>query len=150
MIIALGGKAGSGKDTLAAMLQEMAAPGDVELVSFASGPKDCCEILFGWNLEKDESGRRLLQRFGTECARYYDQNCWIRLTSFGMIENGYIEARAIFKNLQSSINSSASLDDVTSAEMSRYLTEVARLAMALYIKRGTHDNRSGGAETLTS
>ena len=64
------GQAGAGKSTVAAKLRLFAAASGVDLgiVPFAKPLKDFARKL-GWNGEKDERGRRLLQLLGTEVGR---------------------------------------------------------------------------------
>ncbi len=50
-------------------------------VHFASGVKEIAKECFGWDGEKDEKGRRLLQRIGTDCGRMYNPNIWVEKTA---------------------------------------------------------------------
>lgn len=66
------GFAGAGKDTAALALIQRGW----RRKAFADRLKDLA-IHFGWNGEKDEKGRRLLQDLGM-AARAYDSEFWIR------------------------------------------------------------------------
>lgn len=91
MIIGLGYKAGSGKDTVAAHLMQHRIP--IYPTSFAKPLKEACEILFGLNERqlhgslKDEmdpywgmTPRKILQRVGTECFRNsFGDDIWIKI-----------------------------------------------------------------------
>lgn len=71
-IILISGKAGHGKDSLAKMLSnQLEELGyKVSIDHFARYLKDMCKIYAGWNGEKDEYGRKLLQEIGTDIIRY--------------------------------------------------------------------------------
>lgn len=72
MIIAVMGKAGSGKDEFAKILGELIP---VRRYAFADKLKFVATSL-GWNGEKDEKGRKLLQDLG-QCFRAYNKNTWV-------------------------------------------------------------------------
>lgn len=65
-IYGITGRAGSGKSTFAKFLASQVR--DSYIVPFAKPVKDFASAM-GWNGEKDEKGRRLLQLIGTECGR---------------------------------------------------------------------------------
>lgn len=67
-IILISGKAQNGKDSTADMLMEL-LPGKSIKISFAFYLKLICSNLFGWNGEKDEKGRSILQFVGTDLIR---------------------------------------------------------------------------------
>jgi hypothetical protein len=74
------GLAGVGKSTCAKMLLLALAEWQFrsEIISFADPLKRYAKIL-GWNGEKDEKGRRLLQLLGTECGREcIDPDLWVK------------------------------------------------------------------------
>lgn len=73
--IGIAGPAGSGKTTVAEMIR-LVVP-DTAIVPFAKPLKDYARRL-GWNGEKDERGRRLLQLLGTDCGRMcISENLWV-------------------------------------------------------------------------
>ena len=78
-VICISGKAGHGKDTVAGMMAEMLeSDGYSTLVThFADLVKYVCKMFFGWNGEKDEYGRSLLQRVGTDIVRAKDPDYWV-------------------------------------------------------------------------
>lgn len=82
MIIAFTGKAGSGKTTIANALAKSKRLKErgilTNVYSFASEIKRIARVEFGWDGQKDERGRRLLQLLGTEVGRAYDPDIWIK------------------------------------------------------------------------
>jgi hypothetical protein len=72
-IIGLVGPAGSGKDTAA----EVFFRAGYERVAFADPIKGIAVQYFGWNGQKDDRGRKLLQDIGM-AGRAYDPECWLR------------------------------------------------------------------------
>lgn len=73
-IIGITGKAGSGKTSAAEVLVKK---GYCKL-SFATPVKQIAKS-FGWDGKKDERGRRLLQRIGTEVGRDYNPQIWVQM-----------------------------------------------------------------------
>lgn len=72
--IGITGLAGSGKNTLADVI-------DLEVyiqVSFAHTLKTVCKDYLGWDGQKDEKGRKLLQTIGM-ALREYNPDTWINL-----------------------------------------------------------------------
>lgn len=63
-VILISGKAGSGKDTVAEMMKEQLSDKRVLITHFADVLKYICKTYCGWNEEKDEAGRTLLQTTG--------------------------------------------------------------------------------------
>ena len=89
LTILLSGRAGVGK-TLASQLLVEYLTGRYEKVKvgvfpFAMKLKSTARAC-GWDGEKDEKGRRLLQRLG-QVLREYDKDTWVRATFDGAIEN---------------------------------------------------------------
>jgi hypothetical protein len=80
--IGLIGLAGSGKDTAAEALTE----GKYYRMAFADELKDLA-FQFGWNGEKDEDGRRLLQELGM-IGRRYSPNIWIKHVAWRVVPKG--------------------------------------------------------------
>ena len=85
-IILISGKAQHGKSTSANMikayLDEKTAKKSV-IFNYADLLKFYCTQYFGWNGNKDDDGRSLLQRVGTDLVRSIDNNYWVNaLKSF--------------------------------------------------------------------
>lgn len=79
-IIGISGKAESGKTTFGNMLKEsFEAEGQrVVIINYADAVKYIAKQYYGWNGEKDEYGRSLLQRIGTERGRQsFSEDVWI-------------------------------------------------------------------------
>lgn len=77
-IILISGKAQHGKDTCGKMLEhELQMRGCSTLIMHFGDPvKYVCEKYYGWNGQKDEVGRSLLQQVGTEIVRQKDEHFW--------------------------------------------------------------------------
>lgn len=73
------GLARAGKDTSAEIIKEnLKAKGyQVLITHYADLLKFICKNIFGWNGEKDEEGRTLLQYVGTDCVRAQDPDYWV-------------------------------------------------------------------------
>lgn len=80
-IFLLSGKIASGKSTVAEALAEVLEEKYSHLLtlvmSFGFYVKDVAYSCFGWDGEKDEKGRRLLQVIGTETGRDYYNDIWV-------------------------------------------------------------------------
>ena len=78
-VICISGKARHGKDTAAGIMKAMLeADGYKVLVAHYAGlVKYICRAFFGWNGEKDEYGRSLLQRVGTDVIRRQKPDYWV-------------------------------------------------------------------------
>lgn len=78
-LIALGGFIGTGKSTLARLVQDQLTAADpssyVFVAPFAASLKALCTEEFGWNGAKDEKGRALLQNVGS-AGRSYNPDIW--------------------------------------------------------------------------
>ncbi len=76
MIILVSGRAGEGKSTFANYCIKYLNKADyrAKTYPFAKGVKDTARFM-GWNNEKDESGRQLLQEIGNT-GRNYNENTW--------------------------------------------------------------------------
>ena len=79
-IITISGHARNGKDTVAAMLRDrLEAGGDKVLIAhYGDLVKYICRSFFGWDGEKDEHGRSLLQYVGTDVIRKADPDYWVQ------------------------------------------------------------------------
>lgn len=82
MIITLSGKAESGKDFCAKIMKEYLEGGGFKpiIIHQADYLKYICKTYFGWDGEKDEKGRQLLQYVGTDLVRAKYPNYWVDAT----------------------------------------------------------------------
>ena len=78
-VICISGNAQNGKDTTAEiMCEELEALGySVVIAHYADLLKHICRAFFGWNGEKDEAGRQILQYVGTDVVRKQRPNFWV-------------------------------------------------------------------------
>ena len=78
-VICISAKARHGKDTVAVILKEqLQAKGNKVLIThFADLLKYICKTFFGWNGEKDEKGRTLLQYVGTDVIGTKRPGYWV-------------------------------------------------------------------------
>ena len=82
-VICISGKAGSGKDTVAEILQQELINfyGDgvvhVLIIHYADLLKHILKSYFNWDGKKDERGREMLQKIGTNVVRKADENFWV-------------------------------------------------------------------------
>lgn len=90
IVIMLSGRAGTGKSTSANYLNELAKQDGLEsTVASFSTPLKNIAMSMGWDGKKDERGRKLLQRLGSEVGREYDEDMWCKLL-FGWLEGGRV------------------------------------------------------------
>lgn len=78
-VILVSGKAQNGKDTVA-QIMAMSLKNDgkhVLVTHYADLLKFICKNYFGWNGEKDEAGRRMLQYVGTDVIRKQNPSLWV-------------------------------------------------------------------------
>lgn len=79
LVVTINGSARHGKDTLASFLMQHLISSNpqlkVQLLHFADKLKEEC-LALGWNGEKDEAGRTLLQEYGN-AKRQEDINYWV-------------------------------------------------------------------------
>ena len=82
-VVLISGKAGHGKDTFAGYFKAYAeSKGERCLVThYADLLKYVCKTFFGWNGEKDEAGRSLLQYVGTDVVRAKDPDMWVNFVA---------------------------------------------------------------------
>lgn len=78
-VILISGKAGHGKDTVAKFLKDaLEADGKSVLIThYGDLVKYICKMFFNWNGEKDEKGRALLQKVGTDIVRTRYPDYWV-------------------------------------------------------------------------
>lgn len=83
-IILIGGKAKSGKDTCARFFKEYfnQRNQDVLIIHYSDLLKFICTNYFNWNGVKDEHGRELLQRIGTDIVRKQYPTFWSSFVIF--------------------------------------------------------------------
>jgi hypothetical protein len=79
-VICISGKAQHGKDTFAKMLEEelLKKEKTVLIAHFADLVKYICKTIFGWDGEKDDKGRAILQYVGTDVVRKKNPNYWVK------------------------------------------------------------------------
>lgn len=79
-VICISGKAGHGKDTAALYLKEQLELGEnsVLIAHFGDLVKYVCTKFLGWDGNKNEAGRQLLQTVGTDIVRDEDPDYWVR------------------------------------------------------------------------
>ena len=79
-VICIAGKAGSGKDTYAGFLKTaLENEGKRVLIAhYADLVKYVCKTFCGWDGQKDEKGRGLLQKVGTDIFRQKDPDFWVK------------------------------------------------------------------------
>jgi hypothetical protein len=77
-VILISGKAQHGKDTTAGFLkEELERQGKRVLIAhYGDLVKYTCRTFFGWDGQKDEAGRSLLQRVGTDVIREQEPDFW--------------------------------------------------------------------------
>lgn len=82
-VILISGHAQNGKDTTASMLMEkLTADGYKVLIThYADLLKYICKAFFGWDGNKDERGRTLLQYVGTDVIRKKAPDFWVDFIS---------------------------------------------------------------------
>ncbi len=78
-VICISGKAQNGKDTTAQIMKEvLEAQGSRVLIAhYGDLVKYVCKTFFGWDGKKDEKGRSLLQRVGTDKIRAASPDYWV-------------------------------------------------------------------------
>lgn len=78
-VILISGKAQNGKDTSAAFLKDILTNDGARvcIAHYADLLKHICKAFFGWNGEKDEKGRHILQYVGTDVIRKREPAFWV-------------------------------------------------------------------------
>lgn len=82
-VIAISGHAQNGKDTVACILSEKmkAMHYSVLVTHYADLLKYICKTFFGWDGQKDENGRHILQYVGTDVIRRQCPDFWVDFVS---------------------------------------------------------------------
>lgn len=78
-IILISGKAEAGKTTTANIIKYyLCGIGKrAAIVPYGQYVKDTAKMIFGWDGQKDENGRQLLQWWGTDVVRKKNENFWV-------------------------------------------------------------------------
>ena len=80
-IIGFNGPIGSGKTATSNEIVSRSVAGVINAPAYKIALADPLKRLamrwFGWNGEKDEAGRRLLQKLGTDVGRAYNTDIWV-------------------------------------------------------------------------
>ena len=78
-VITISGKAQNGKDTTAGLLKAaLEADGYKVLIThYADLLKYICKQFFGWDGQKDDAGRHILQYVGTDIIRQKRPDYWV-------------------------------------------------------------------------
>ena len=82
-VILFSGKATSGKDASAFILKELLEQDNktVLITHYADLLKFICKNIMGWDGIKDEKGRRILQKVGTDTIRKQNPDYWVDFIS---------------------------------------------------------------------
>lgn len=82
-VILISGKAQSGKDLSANILKEIMEKDNkkVLIAHYADLLKYITKTFFGWNGEKDDKGRTILQKVGTDVIRKIEPDYWVDFIS---------------------------------------------------------------------
>ena len=82
-VIMISGKSGSGKNALAAAFDKALKEKGNRVLTIAFGDlvKTFLKQYYGWNGEKDEAGRKLLQELGTEKVRTMFPTYWAEVVA---------------------------------------------------------------------
>lgn len=96
-IFTISGTAGHGKDTLAEMMRDYAngIGKKAIVIHFADYLKYICGTYYGWDGQKDEAGRTLLQQVGTNKVRKKNPNYWVEVVQ-NLIETVLVDDFDIF------------------------------------------------------
>lgn len=80
-VIVISAKAQHGKDTTAELFKEVAEQNGkrVLITHYADYLKYICKEWFGWNGRKDDNGRNVLQKVGTNLARGNNPDIWVNV-----------------------------------------------------------------------
>ena len=93
-IILISGKAEAGKTTAANIIKYyLCGIGKrAAIVPYGQYVKDTAKMIFGWDGQKDENGRQLLQWWGTDVVRKKNENFWVNtVMRFADVLDGEID-----------------------------------------------------------
>lgn len=78
-VVLVSGRAQHGKDTFAGIMRDLLEKEEKKtlIIHYADLLKFICTKFFGWNGEKDDAGRALLQTVGTDVIRAKDPDYWV-------------------------------------------------------------------------
>lgn len=78
-VILISGKAQNGKDTVAGLIRDTLTADNhrVLITHYADLLKYICQTYFGWDGNKDEKGRQMLQYVGTDVIRQKNPSMWV-------------------------------------------------------------------------
>jgi hypothetical protein len=82
-VLTISGYARSGKDSFGKMLKDLLENKGkrVLVIHYADYLKFVAKMYFGWDGEKDEAGRTLLQKVGTDVVRARNENFWATIVA---------------------------------------------------------------------
>jgi len=82
-VICISGKAEHGKDFCASLLKKVLEEMEykVLILHFGDYLKYVCKTIFNWNGEKDDIGRTILQKVGTDLARNNNPDIWANVVA---------------------------------------------------------------------
>lgn len=82
-VFLVSGKARHGKDTVAEIMRDVIQREGKTcvIIHYADLLKHLCKSYFGWNGEKNEVGRTILQHVGTDIVRAKNPNYWVEFVS---------------------------------------------------------------------
>lgn len=76
-VILISGKAENGKSETAKITRSLLPDNSTIKMAYGDYVKDTAKLLWGWNGEKDEEGRSLLQWWGTNFVREKQPDFWV-------------------------------------------------------------------------
>ena len=79
-VILISGKAEAGKTSCANIIKARVEKngGRAVILSYGAYVKHTAQLIFGWDGNKDEAGRRLLQSWGTDYVREQQPSFWVQ------------------------------------------------------------------------
>lgn len=80
IILLISAKAQHGKDTFAKFVKDRVEETEgkkVLIIKYGDILKNVCKMYYGWNGEKDEIGRTILQQVGTNLCRQNNPDVWV-------------------------------------------------------------------------